>query len=1254
MKKIFCLIIILSFIGCTGFNDAFRDSSGGAYKANGLIYLARACGGKIAARAIDMNGDGVAEGIDLNGDGITDMNYIYLIHGQLAGLDVNGDGVSDYYLNVELNDEIKIYTDQTGGNPITLTADATGKVTGFDLTGDCIANNTIITDIRNDSIAPTSAANSSGGAFNSVQSVTLTCTDNIACNGIAYTLNGSSPDFEGNGGVLVGASGTITINKSVALHWRARDSNGNLEATVHKISFQILGANVTLPPTYTPAIGYYSSAQNITLTNATVGATICYTTNLTTPSCNASGNCSVGTTYIAPISVPTVAIIQTMACKLGLSSSPVIKLAYAVDSTPPANAVSFAAAPGDGQISLSWVNPADSDLAGIRIVRKTGSYPANANDGTVVYTSLGTSYVDTTVANGTQYYYTAFAYDGATNYAAGVQATSTPSGGIVNAPLFSPIAGTYGNAQNISITSTSPGTTICYSTAGTPSCSAGPTCVTSTQYSSAVNIPSTSTLRAIACKTGFVDSGVTTGVYTIDTSAPANVTPFNATPGNTQINLSWTNPGDGDLAGIKILRKTGGYPSNDTDGTVVYNSTGTSIVDSGLTNGTQYFYTAFSYDIIGNYASGTQATATPVTGPANAPTYSPVAGTFGSTQNVAISSTTVGSTLCYTTDGSAPSCDATPTCNAGFTYSVAVAISSTSTLRAVACKSGYTDSSITTGTYTIDTTPPTPGTGISFSSITSSGLSVNWGAATDDVTTPANLQYKVVKDNTSTANIDTIAEADAKSGADLLQNWTTSITTKAVSGLTVSTVYHFAVLVRDGVGNVALYTPASQSTGPDTTAPSVPGLFSAGGSDTTSLTLTWFASTDNVTPQSSLVYEVCQSTSAGGCNTFAVTYTSSAGAVNYDVTPLSPETTYYFRIRARDAAGNTSGSAAESAAYTSPARRFTIWPDTGQTQCSGHGSLYGDAGLTSCPQTDTGQDGDLVNVPVARSFTGPTQHVTYTNDYTTADNVTGLIWKSCTEGRSGATCTTGANGNFTWVNAQAQCNGLNSANAGAGYAGRTDWRLPEIDALKSIVDYSGISPTIDATYFPTPTTLYWSSNSSLASSADAMVIWFSGGGYSATRAKTSTAPTRCVAGGTPAAPSFTDLGDGTIRDNNTTLIWQKCSRGQTYSGGSCTGAISGSVWVDGLAYCNSLTLGGHSWHLPSVNELGSIMDYSRIGRAINTTYFPFTLGGNDYWVSTSRPFSVTVTYGGYYDIRDGSWDYKGKNNTFTYTRCVAQ
>lgn len=75
------------------------------------------------------------------------------------------------------------------------------------------------------------------------------------------------------------------------------------------------------------------------------------------------------------------------------------------------------------------------------------------------------------------------------------------------------------------------------------------------------------------------------------------------------------------------------------------------------------------------------------------PTFSPDGGTYTSAQNVTIGCTTSGATIRYTTDGSDPT-------SSSQVYSDPIAISTTTTLKAIAIKDGVT-SAIATATYTI-------------------------------------------------------------------------------------------------------------------------------------------------------------------------------------------------------------------------------------------------------------------------------------------------------------------------------------------------------------------------------------------------------------------------------------------------------------------------------------------------------------------------------------------------------------------------
>ncbi len=101
-----------------------------------------------------------------------------------------------------------------------------------------------------------------------------------------------------------------------------------------------------------------------------------------------------------------------------------------------------------------------------------------------------------------------------------------------------------------------------------------------------------------------------------------------------------------------------------------------------------------------NVTSATYTFTAPPPPPVAAPILSPGGGTYTSAQSVSVSSATGGASFRYTTDGS------TPSETAGTIYSIPVSISTTTTLKVIGFESGFTDSTVTSATYTFGP-PPT-------------------------------------------------------------------------------------------------------------------------------------------------------------------------------------------------------------------------------------------------------------------------------------------------------------------------------------------------------------------------------------------------------------------------------------------------------------------------------------------------------------------------------------------------------------------
>ena len=303
----------------------------------------------------------------------------------------------------------------------------------------------------------------------------------------------------------------------------------------------------------------------------------------------------------------------------------------------------------------------------------------------------------------------------------------------VATPTMTPTTGTYTSTQTVTIIDGTSGSIIRYTTDGST-----PTATNGTVYTAPFTISANTTIKAIAYKAAITDSDVITSVITINIPPTTNIalnksaTASSAIGGNTaamafdsdnigtrwestSTDLQWITVDLGSnysVTGAKLTWETAagkdykiqvstdnatwvdGYTKTGGTGgveniTFASAVTGRYVRMNGTARTTGYGYSLWGFEVYGT--SG-------VINPVVIPVITPGTGTFTSAQTVTIADVTVGASIRYTTDGS------TPTSTTGTVYTGAFTVAATTTIKAIAYKTGMTDSSLATSTITINTT----------------------------------------------------------------------------------------------------------------------------------------------------------------------------------------------------------------------------------------------------------------------------------------------------------------------------------------------------------------------------------------------------------------------------------------------------------------------------------------------------------------------------------------------------------------------
>jgi|GEM_PF-1977690 hypothetical protein len=418
-------------------------------------------------------------------------------------------------------------------------------------------------------------------------------------------------------------------------------------------------------PTFSLVPGSYKGVQSVTLSSATPGDTIRYTTDSTLPT-------PASAIYSGSLQITASETVKAIAVKAGMIQSPLSTAKYTITFDTAATPT-FSPLPGtytgSETVSIASATTGDTiryttngDIPGPTSPVYSGSLLVTGNEtiqAIAVKAGITTSPVSTAA------------------YA--ISLDTAPS------PVFSLAGGPYAGPQKVAISS-APGDSIFYTTDGS-----APTAV-SKFYSDSVSIRATTTLQAITVKFGLVNSKPTSATYTIPPRDSA-LNALSTSPGTfastflggvrsyvdsvdqgvTSVVVTATPRTPGDVNGITFNGSSSPMVildsiDPDTIPVQVTNSNGNSLV----------------YSIVVFHRA-----------PA-APTFTPSSGLYTSTQTVTIASATAGAKIFYTMDGSTPSNTSSP-------YTGPVAVAGSSTLEAVAIGTGSVPSRIGSAAYEFDT-----------------------------------------------------------------------------------------------------------------------------------------------------------------------------------------------------------------------------------------------------------------------------------------------------------------------------------------------------------------------------------------------------------------------------------------------------------------------------------------------------------------------------------------------------------------------
>jgi len=509
-------------------------------------------------------------------------------------------------------------------------------------------------------------------------------------------------------------------------------------AMISSANPQNTGGTVTFTATVSPATGTTIPTGSVVFSvNGATAATVAL---------NASGVATYTTTTLAAGS-DSVTAAYGGAATFSASTSAVLTETI---NNPVATAPVFSPAVGT-YTSAQSVTLADSTTGATICYTTNGTTPtasstkytaaiAVSKTTTIEAIAIAPGYSNSVVASGTY--------------------TITP---VAATPVISPAAGSYTATQSVTITDSTSGATIYYTTNGT-----APT-TSSTKYSGAIAVGTSETIEAIAVATGYTSSAIASSKYTVTlTAATPVITPAAGTYTTAQ--------------SVTITDSTTGatiyYTTNGTAPTTA-SSKYTAAIAVSASETIEAIAVATGYTNSAVASSKYTLNLTAAT-----PVITPAAGTYTSAQSVTITDSTSGATIYYTTNGTAPTTASTK-------YTAAIAVSASETVEAIAVATGYTNSAVASAAYVIAKAPTV--TSAAATSLTTTGAKLNGTVTANNATT----QYWFAYGASSTSLTSTTTKSGSLTGA------TATAETATLTGLKAAVTYYFQIVASNSAGTTA-------------------------------------------------------------------------------------------------------------------------------------------------------------------------------------------------------------------------------------------------------------------------------------------------------------------------------------------------------------------------------------------------------------------------------------------------------------------